>query len=133
VGADAAALIGRAQDTARPQHVRDFYSELTALPPDPEMLVLWSRLEELEGALQERIDAQEIEAEEEELAGVQAVDVTTPEEAEPERSEPRLPEMPDSFPDEFMERVQRRVAAIRREGDRDRTKILYEKMGFIYE
>jgi hypothetical protein len=133
VGADAAALIGRAQDTARPQHVRDFYSELTALPPDPEMLTLWSRLEELEGALQERIDSQEIEEEQEELAGVQAVDVTTPEEAEPVRSEPELPELSDGLRPEFVERMRRYIDESPKRVARRASQIAYEKMGFIDE
>jgi hypothetical protein len=131
VGADAAALIGRAQDTGRPQHVRDFYAELTAGETDPEVLSLTSRLEEVEAALQERIDAQEIEEEEKELAGVQAVDVTTPEEAAPERAEPRPPEMPGGIRPEFVEDVKRRVHAIRRKADRRRTEFLYREMGFI--
>jgi hypothetical protein len=142
VGADAAALIGRAMDTGRPQHVRDFYAELTAGETDPEVLSLTARVEELEGVIQERDNAWRvvekikhdmaaIEEEEQELAGVQAVDVTTPEEAEPVRSEPRLPEMPDSFSTDFVERVQRKVAAIRRNGERQRTDVLYEKMGLI--
>ena len=131
VGADAAALIGRAQDIGRPQHVRDFYAEITAVEPDPGMLTLLARVDELEASLQERINAQEIEEEEEELAGVRAVDVTTPEEAEPVRSEPRLPELSGGLRPEYVEGLKRRVEAIRREGDRKRTQILYEKMGFI--
>jgi hypothetical protein len=145
VGADAAALIGRAQDTARPQHVRDFYAELTAGETDPEVLSLTCRVEELEATLQERLDIEQEQKElalskaliqireQEELAGVQAVDVTTPEEAEPVRSEPRLPELSDGFSTGFVERVQREVAAIRRDGERKRTQILYEEMGFIDE
>jgi hypothetical protein len=134
VGADAAALIGRAQDMSRPQHVRDFYEELTALPPDPEMLTLWARLEELEAALQERIDqTAEIEEEQEELAGVQAVDVTTPEEAEPVRSEPELPELSDGLRPEFVERMRRYIDESPKRVARRASQIAYEKMGFIDE
>jgi hypothetical protein len=144
VGADAAALIGRAQDTARPQHVRDFYSELTALPPDPKMLSLWARLEELEGALVRRIFEEKqresseivrevIEEELEELAGVQAVDVTTPEEAEPERSEPRLPELPDGLRPAFLEEMRRYIDESPKRVSRKASQIAYRKMGFIDE
>ena len=143
VGADAAALIGRAQDTGRPQHVRDFYAELTATETDPGMLTLQERVEELEGALMQRLEVEQEQKElalskaaiqireQEELAGVQAVDVTTPEEAAPERAEPRLPEMPGGIRPEFVEDVKRRVHAIRRKADRRRTEFLYREMGFI--
>jgi hypothetical protein len=131
VGADAAALIGRAQDVGRPQHVRDFYTELTAGETDPEVLSLTSRVDELEAALQERIDAQEIEEEQEELAGVQAVDVTTPEEAEPVRSEPELPEVPGALRPAFLEEMRRYIDESPKRVSRKASQIAYRKMGFI--
>jgi hypothetical protein len=147
VGADAAALIGRAMDAGRPQHVRDFYAELTAGETDPEVLSLTCRVEELEAALQvehersqivlERQQLEEeraeIEEEQEELAGVQAVDVTTPEEPEPERSEPKLPEMSDGLRPEFVERMRRYIDESPKRVARRASQIAYEKMGFIDE
>jgi hypothetical protein len=144
VGADAAALIGRAMDTGRPQHVRDFYAELTAGETDPEVLSLTARVEELEGVIQERDNAWRvvekikhdmaaIEEEQEELAGVQAVDVTTPEEAEPERSEPRLPEVPDGLRPAFLEEMRRYIDESPKRVSRKASQIAYRKMGFIDE
>jgi hypothetical protein len=141
VGSDSAALIGRAQDANRPEHVREFYARLTAVEPDPAIadalarsVDLLARVEELEADLL----ARDVAREEEELAGVRAVDVTTPEEAErdepvPEavRSEPELLEMASGLRPEFVEDVRRQVHAIQREADRKRTQFLYEQMGFI--